>query len=138
MYQGSETGRVKNTEESEDEDFLKVLQNEAKKEKQNLKRAPRKSIQEELLEIQKAQLKSIEDSNKRQQGLIEKIIEEQRKEDAKEKEKDREFFMNIANLFSKQLLLHCVQFCSKKFQEIQLLFQFYLEIFFYIIPQCSF
>ena len=31
MRLGSETRRVKNIEESEDEDFLKVLQNEAKK-----------------------------------------------------------------------------------------------------------
>ena len=31
MRLGSETRRVKNIEESEDEDFLKVLQNQAKK-----------------------------------------------------------------------------------------------------------
>ena len=74
----SETGRVKNIEESEDEDFLKVLQKEAKK-KKNSKRAPGKSIQEELLEIQKAQLKLLEDLEKRQQDFLQKIIEEQRK-----------------------------------------------------------
>ena len=92
-----------------------MLQNKAgkKKKKKNSKRPPRKSIQGEVLEIQKAQLKLLEDSEKRQQDFLEKIIEEQRKEDAKEKEKDREFFMNIAKLFSKWLLIHCVKFCSK-------------------------
>ena len=35
MRLGSETGRVKNIEESEDEDFLKVLQNKAKKRTQS-------------------------------------------------------------------------------------------------------
>ena len=91
-----------------------MLQNKAgKKKKKNSKRPTRKSIQGEVLEIQKAQLKLLEDSEKRQQDFLEKIIEEQRKEDAKEKEKDREFFMNIAKLFSKWLLIHCVKFCSK-------------------------
>ena len=99
MRLGSETRRVKNIEESEDEDFLKVLQNEAKK--KNLNQTARKSFQEKLLEIQKAQLKSLEDSEKRQQDFLEKIIEEQRKEEAKKKYEDREFFMNIAKLFSK-------------------------------------
>ena len=55
--------------------------------KANSKRAPRQSFQEKLLEIQKAQVKSLEYSEKRQQDFLEKIIEEKRKEDAKEKEK---------------------------------------------------
>ena len=36
-----------------------------------------------------------------QQDLLEKMIEGQRKEDAREKEKYRKFFMNIVKLFSK-------------------------------------
>ena len=59
------------------------------------------SVQEELLEISKAQLKSLEESEKRQQEFYAKFIEEQRKEEAKEREKDREFFMNLGKLFSK-------------------------------------
>ena len=86
----SETGRVKTIEELEDEDFLKVLQKEAKK-KKNSKRAPPKAIHEELLEMQKAQLKSLEDLEKRQQDFLEKIIEEQRKEDVRKKKKIANF-----------------------------------------------
>ena len=65
---GSENGRVKNMEESEGQDFLKVLQNEARKKKSELKA----STTEELLEIQKVQLKSLENSEKKQQDFLEK------------------------------------------------------------------
>ena len=39
------------------------------KRKENSKQTPWKSIQEELLEIQKLQLKSLQDSEKRQQDF---------------------------------------------------------------------
>ena len=65
-------------------------------------RAPQKSIQEELLQIQNAQLKLLEDYEKNAVGFSgKKIIYIKIKEDTQEKENDREFFGNIAKLFSK-------------------------------------
>ena len=97
-----EKRRRKFNKEVEDENFMDTLQAGAKKKKRNHKKhTTKKSVQEELLEISKAQLKSLEESEKRQQECYAKLIEEQRKEEAKKREKDREFFMNLAKLFSK-------------------------------------
>ena len=97
-----EKRRQKSNEEVEDENVMDTLQAEGKKKKLNHKNhTTKKSVQEELLEISKAQLKSLEESEKRQQEFYAKFIEEQRKEEAKEREKDHEFFMNLAKLFSK-------------------------------------
>ena len=43
-------------------------------------RAPRKSVQEDFLEMQKAQLTSLQDLEKRQQDFLEEIIKEQQNE----------------------------------------------------------
>ena len=97
-----EKRRQKSNEEVEDENFMDTLQAEGKKKKLNHKNhTTKKSVQEELLQISKAQLKSLEESEKRQQEFYAKFVEEQRKEEAKEREKDHEFFMNLAKLFSK-------------------------------------
>ena len=58
------------------------------------------SVQEELLEIQRVQLKAFQDAEQLNQEFYQNLVEQQRKDDAKEREKDREFFMNIAKLFS--------------------------------------
>ena len=49
--------------------------------------------------MQKAQLKSLEDLEKRQQDFLEKIIEEQRKEDARKKKKIANFLWILPNCF---------------------------------------
>ena len=80
---GSETGRVKNTEESEDQDFSKVLQNEAKK----------KELKVSTAEIYSGRaFRNPEDATE--------VVRRFRKK-AAGFSKDRECFMDIAKLFSK-------------------------------------
>ena len=54
-----------------------------------------------MIELQKMQLKAFEESEKRQQQFFEQIVEAQCKYDAAEKEKDRQFFMELAKVLSK-------------------------------------
>ena len=59
------------------------------------------SFQEQIIELQKMQLKAFEESEKRQQQFFEQMVEAQCKYDAAEKEKDRQFFMELAKVLSK-------------------------------------
>ena len=47
------------------------------------------------------QLKAFEESEKRQQQFFEQMIDVQSKDNAAEKEKDRQFFMELAKVLSK-------------------------------------
>ena len=62
---------------------------------------PRQSFQEQMIKLQKMQLKAFEESEKRQQQFFEQMIDVQSKENAAEKEKDRQFFMELAKVLSK-------------------------------------
>ena len=62
---------------------------------------PRQSFQEQMIKLQKMQLKAFKESEKRQQQFFEQMIEVQSKGNAAEKEKDRQFFMELAKVLSK-------------------------------------
>ena len=63
-------------------------------------KVPRQSFQEQMIELQKMQLKAIEESEKWQQQFFEQVIEIQRKDGAAEKKK-AQFFMELAKVLSK-------------------------------------
>ena len=66
-----EKRRRKSNEKVEDENFMDTLQAEAKKKKRNHKNhTTKKSVQEELLEISKAQLKSLRGIRKTTTGIL--------------------------------------------------------------------
>ena len=90
---------------TDDEEYMEVLQASKNEKKKAVKTADKEkrgkiSVQEELLEIQRAQLKAFQDAEQLNQEFFKNLVEQQRKDDATEREKDREFFMNIAKLFS--------------------------------------
>ena len=75
-----------------------------KTKKSNVKskeKVPRQSFQEQMIKLQKMQLKAFKESEKRQQQFFEQMIEVQSKDNAAEKEKDRQFFMELAKVLSK-------------------------------------
>ena len=57
------------------------------------------SFQEELLSLQRAQIKVQEEKEKRMNSLIASMLESQQKIEVEEREKDRKFFMKIGKLF---------------------------------------
>ena len=57
-------------------------------------KVPRQSFQEQMIELQKIQLKAFEESEKRQQQFFKQMIEVQM-------EKDRQFFIELAKVLSK-------------------------------------
>ena len=57
------------------------------------------SFQEELLSLQRDQIKAQEEQEKRTNSLIASMLESQQKIKVEEKEKDRQFFMEIGKLF---------------------------------------
>ena len=59
---------------------------------------PHQSIQEQMIELQKMQLKAFEESEKRQQQFLEQMIEVT---DNAENRKDRQFFMELVKVLSK-------------------------------------
>ena len=59
---------------------------------------PHQSIQEQMIELQKMQLKAFEESEKRQQQFFEQMIEVT---DNAENRKDRQFFMELVKVLSK-------------------------------------
>ena len=54
-----------------------------------------------MIELQKMQLKAFEESEKQQQQFFEQIIKVPHKDDAAEKEKDRQIFMELTKVLSK-------------------------------------
>ena len=87
----------KSHEEDEDDYFEKL--EIKKKEKSNVKskeKGPRQSFQEQMIELQKMQLKAFEESEKQQQHFFEQMIEVQRKDDAVEKGKRQTVFYGIS------------------------------------------
>ena len=76
------------------------------KQKQNSKKTKKtkessKSFYEQILDLQKEQLPAFKESEQRQQNLIVTIIEKQNETKEKQCQKDREFFLQLGQLFSK-------------------------------------
>ena len=57
------------------------------------------SFQEELLSLQRVQIKAQEEQEKRTNSLIASILDSQRKIEVEEREKDQKIFMEIGKLF---------------------------------------
>ena len=52
------------------------------------------------MEMHEMQMTLFNESEKRQQAFLEKLLTEQREADREEREKDREFFLTLGKLFS--------------------------------------
>ena len=85
----------------DDEDFLNELVDEKKKKKKKKQPTPKKSFQEQMLEIQMSQVNALKEAEERQQAFFQKMLEEQRKLEEGEREKERNFFLELAKLFNK-------------------------------------
>ena len=69
------------------------------KSKENKRKSDeKKTFQEELIALQKVQLKNQEEQEKCTNTLIESMIKAQRKMESEEQEKDRKFFMELGKL----------------------------------------
>ena len=57
------------------------------------------TFQEEVLEVQKQQLNFFQESEKRHMEFMEKMLTVQKKSDEAEKERDRDFFLQLGKIF---------------------------------------
>ena len=62
------------------------------------KKDAKKAFHDELLEIQKQQLKLFEESEKRFQAFQSEMLEKQLQSEAVEEQKDREFFLQFGKM----------------------------------------
>ena len=60
------------------------------------------SLHERLLDLQKVQMKALEDGQKRQQDFMKIILEEQRQMDAAQLDKDGQFLLQLGNVFAQK------------------------------------
>ena len=66
------------------------------------KQKKRKYVQDQLIEIHQEHLAMLERSEKRHQGFMERMIQEQNEQDERERERDRTFFLELGKLFTNQ------------------------------------
>lgn len=87
--------------DEENDDFYEGVKAKAKaKGKEKKPKKKPKTFQEQLIELQKEQMNRFEASEDRFQKFQEKMIEKQMELDAKEKDKERDFFMKFGALFA--------------------------------------
>ena len=85
-------------ESLESEAFVDELEEAVKSKKIKRKKGAKKTFHDELLEIQKQQLKLLEESEKRFQAFQSEMLEKQLQREAVEKQKDREFFLQFGKM----------------------------------------
>ena len=71
-----------------------------KTKKTGIEKNPKSLFQQQLLELQENKLQSFQDSELQMQEMMLKIIEEQRKADMAEREKDRKFMLQLGKTFA--------------------------------------
>ena len=79
--------------------FVDELEEAVKSKKNKEKKGRQKTFHNELLEIQKQQLKLFEELEKRFQAFQPEMLEKQLQSEAVEKRKDREFFLQFGKMF---------------------------------------
>ena len=85
-------------ESLESEAFVDELEEAVKSKKIKTKKDAKKTFHDELLEIQKQQLKLFEELEKRFQTFQSEMLEKQLQNEAVEKQKDREFFLQFRKM----------------------------------------
>ena len=75
---------------------------EEKNKKTRKEKKPKSSFQQQLPELQQNQLQSFQGSELRMQEMMLKNFEEQRKADMIEREKDREFTLQLGKIFAQK------------------------------------
>ena len=91
-----------NEEKSSDNEFNEMVKEAEQKlkGKEKKKSTPKKSLSEDLLDFRKQQLEYQEEQDKVFQNMLHETFEEQQKADIEERKKDREFFLELAKIFS--------------------------------------
>ena len=59
-------------------------------------------MQERVVDLQEVQMKALEEAQNRQLGFMKTMLEEQRQMDAAEREKGRQFLLQVGNLFAQK------------------------------------
>ena len=72
------------------------------KEKKPKEKPAKMSFYEELLLLQRQQIKIQHDQDERHEKLMREMINEQRNMEREEREKDREFFLALGKMFSEK------------------------------------
>ena len=85
-------------ESLESEAFVDELEEAVKSKKIKTKKDAKKTFHDELLEIQKQQLKLFEELEKRFQTFQSEMLEKQLQNEAVEKQKNREFFLQFRKM----------------------------------------
>ena len=59
-------------------------------------------MQERVVDLQEVQMKALEEAQNRQLGFMKTMLEEQCQMDAAEREKGRQFLLQLGNLFAQK------------------------------------
>ena len=87
-------------EDSETDEEFKNLEKSAARGKKKKIRNEKSSFHEQVIALQKESLELQKQQDERQHQLIRDILEEQRKTDTEERERDRDFFLKLGAMLS--------------------------------------
>ena len=59
-------------------------------------------MQERLADLKEVQMEALEEAQKRQQDFMKTMLEKQRQMDAAEREKDKQFLLQLGNVFAQK------------------------------------
>ena len=102
LRESSDSGKLEfSLDETVEEEFEQEQKTAFEANDKNGKRKQKRknSFQEELLQLQGDQHRMFEESEKRSMEFMEKLFKEQRNDEKEEKEKDRIFFLKLAETF---------------------------------------
>ena len=94
-----------NGEEAESNDYVKAIEEKKRRNKKITKTPPlpkKRSVQEEMLELQRLHVESFQRSEEKYFDFMKNMISEQQKAEESETKKDSEFFLELAKVFSQK------------------------------------
>ena len=94
----------KHSDESGDDEypelFGKTVSKTKKAERKNERKVRKLTFQEQIIQLQTEQMAIAREAEGRNATFLQKVMEEQRKSDAQEREKDRELLLTLGRLFA--------------------------------------
>ena len=82
-------------------EFIDDLVSEKSEEGNKPKKQKKANFHDQMLQLQQQQIDAIKEANKKNRKFMKDLLDQQRLDDMRERDRDRDLFMNIAKLFAK-------------------------------------
>ena len=82
-------------------EFIDDLVSEKSEEGNKPKKQKKTNFHDQMLQLQQQQIDAIKEADEKNRKFMKDLMDQQRTDDMRERDRDRNFFMNIAKLFAK-------------------------------------